>query len=70
MKEEEINGLDLIECIQYKWFKTQDLKKKISGIADLNRIAQDSRIIDNVKLLDSSFNKIKMCLTVEENRGT
>ena len=43
MKDEEINGLDLIECVEYNWFNPEDLEKKIAGIAGLEKIAQDSK---------------------------
>ena len=63
MKDEETGGLDIMEFIEYKWFQPEDLKKKIERIADLDKTAQDSPVIDNVKMLDSGFNKIKMSLT-------
>ncbi|MCL4376886.1 MAG: M24 family metallopeptidase [Actinobacteria bacterium] len=63
MIDEEINNFSFIEYVEYKWFKPEDLKKKVTGIVDLNKIRQDAVILDDVKLMDNDFNKIKYCLT-------
>ena len=66
MKDEEINDLNLIDCIPYMWFKADEFQKRIAEIVDLTKIRQDSRILKGVDFLDDEFNKIKLCLTGPE----
>ena len=66
MKNEEINNFDFIKCLSYKWFKAEDLKNKIAKFGDLDKVRQDSLIVEGVRLLAEDFNKIKLCLTDEE----
>lgn len=63
MIDEEINDFGFIECVEYEWFKPEDLKKKVAGIVNLKKIRQDAVILDDVKLIDNDFNEIKYCLT-------
>ena len=52
--------------VSYKGEIKSVFKKKITEIVDLNKIRQDSRVIDGVNFLDNDFNKIKYCLTETE----